>query len=543
MALSTNRTLITQTGINTHQVLNVGGLDSAGIATFSNFKTGTTNVHNVGIELAGINVLGGDTPIGTGATIFRDGGANFSGIVSATTFSGAFTGDGQNLTGLPAGLGTALSNTQTLALNKVYYTDRVLSISTTTTVDPPASASIAYTQYTDIKIEDGHDLIIKDGDELRPDVLGLSTTKTLDTNNFPDGLRGNLIGNVTGDATGLSGNPSINTTGIITATAFIPSQGQLSHRNKVHNGDMRISQRYGTTAHTPSSTTRNYVIDRWGYWSNQASKTSIQQVTDAPVGFKHSAKCTSLSAHTAAAGHWFGYLTTIEAQDIYDLEQGTANAKSFTLSFYVKSSIKGTWAAAVRTKPGSPSRSYPFNYTINSQNTWERKTITIPGSTDGTWLTDNNEGMTIWFDLGTGSTFHATANQWYSGNAVGPSASPFIAVNGATWLVTGVQLEVGSVATPFEHRSISDELLRCNRYYQKYSSLTTGYGSANGYARSTHILSPEMRDTPDITVTIVPGEAGSLNSTQRDSKHLEVTWQSLNGVQTGDFDAILDAEF
>jgi len=207
MALSTTRTLLTQTGINTHQVFNVGGLDSAGIATFSNFKTGTTNVHNVGIELAGINVLGGDTPIGTGATIFRDGGANFSGIVSATTFSGAFTGDGQNLTGLPAGLGTALSNTQTLALNKVYYTDKVLSISTTTTVDPPTSASVAYTQYTDIKIEDGHDLIIRDGDELRPDVLGLSTTKTLDTNNFPDGLRGNLIGNVTGNVTGdLTGN-------------------------------------------------------------------------------------------------------------------------------------------------------------------------------------------------------------------------------------------------------------------------------------------------------------------------------------------------
>ena len=107
MALSTNRTLITQTGINTHQVLNVGGLDSAGIATFSNFKTGTTNVHNIGIEAAGINVLGADTPIGTGATIYDDGGARFSGIVSATTFSGSFTGDGQNLTGLPAGLGTA----------------------------------------------------------------------------------------------------------------------------------------------------------------------------------------------------------------------------------------------------------------------------------------------------------------------------------------------------------------------------------------------------------------------------------------------------
>ena len=218
MALSTTRTLLTQTGINTHQVFDVGGLDSVGVATFSNFKTGSTNVHSVGVEAAGINVLGADTPIGTGSTIYDDGGARFSGVVTATTFSGSFTGDGQNLTGLPAGLGTALSSTQTLALNKVYYTDKILSISTTTTVDPPTSASVAYTQYTDIKIEDGHDLIIKDGDELRPDVLGLSTTKTLDTNNFPDGLRGNLIGNVTGDVTG---NVTGNVTGAVTPSGDV----------------------------------------------------------------------------------------------------------------------------------------------------------------------------------------------------------------------------------------------------------------------------------------------------------------------------------
>ena len=218
MALSTTRTLLTQTGINTHQVFDVGGLDSVGVATFSNFKTGSTNVHSVGVEAAGINVLGADTPIGTGSTIYDDGGARFSGVVTATTFSGSFTGDGQNLTGVPAGLGTALSSTQTLALNKVYYTDKILSISTTTTVDPPTSASVAYTQYTDIKIEDGHDLIIKDGDELRPDVLGLSTTKTLDTNNFPDGLRGNLIGNVTGDVTG---NVTGNVTGAVTPSGDV----------------------------------------------------------------------------------------------------------------------------------------------------------------------------------------------------------------------------------------------------------------------------------------------------------------------------------
>ena len=293
----------------------------------------------------------------------------------------------------------------------------------------------------------------------------------------------------------------------IAADIVSVSGAQLSNRNKVHNGDMRISQRYGTNAHTPSNSSRNYVIDRWAYWSNQTSKASVQQVTDAPAGFYNSAKCTSLSAHTADAGHWFGYLTTIEAQDIYDLAQGTANAKNITLSFYVKSSITGTWAAAIRTKPGSPSRSYPFNYTINSANTWERKTITIPGSTDGTWLTGNSEGMTIWFDLGTGSGFHATANQWFSGNATGPSASPFIAVNGATWLVTGVQLESGDIATSFEHRSFGDELSRCQRYFYKVtgdSGERVGIGGC--CVNSTEF---RMNVTFPVTMRIVPTIGGT----------------------------------
>jgi len=171
MALSTNRTLITQTGINTHQVLNVGGLDSAGIATFSNFKTGSTNVHNIGIEAAGINVLGGDTPIGSGATIYDDGGARFSGVVTATSFHG----DISQATGAAAGLGTALSQTQTSPLNKIYFTDNILSIGATVTIDPPPSSTVAYTNYSEIKIS-GADLIIKDGDDFIPDILGLSTT-------------------------------------------------------------------------------------------------------------------------------------------------------------------------------------------------------------------------------------------------------------------------------------------------------------------------------------------------------------------------------
>ena len=171
MALSTSLSVVTRSGLSSHHHYRVRDLDSLGIATFSNFKTGSTNVHSVGVEAAGINVLGGDTPIGSGATIYYDGGARFSGVVTATSFHG----DISQATGAAAGLGTALSQTQTSPLNKIYFTDNILSIGATVTIDPPPSSTVAYTNYSEIKIS-GADLIIKDGDEFIPDILGLSTT-------------------------------------------------------------------------------------------------------------------------------------------------------------------------------------------------------------------------------------------------------------------------------------------------------------------------------------------------------------------------------
>jgi len=250
----------------------------------------------------------------------------------------------------------------------------------------------------------------------------------------------------------------------ITSDIVSVSGGQLSNRNKIQNGAMNVSQRFETDAHTPSSTSRIYTLDRWAYWSNVASKTTIQQVEDAPVGFKYSSKCTVASAYSISSGDWFGYVTHIEGQDLYDLELGNSNAKTMTLSFYVKSSVAGTWAGAIRTKGGSPDYCYPYNYTINSANTWEKKTITIPGPTSGTWVGGRSEGMCVWFDLGSGSSYHATANQWHGSNITGPSASPFIANASATWQITGVQLEKGSVATEYEHRSAADETSICERY-------------------------------------------------------------------------------
>ena len=254
MALSTNRTLITQTGINTHQVLNVGGLDSAGIATFLNFKTGESNVHSIGFDVV--------SSTGAGVTIRSTGNASFTGVVTASKF----VGDISEATGAAAGLGTALSQTQTDPLNKIYFTNKVLSISTTTTIDHPATANLAYTQYGDIKIENGHDLIIKDGDDFKYDILGISTTK-IPSNQFPSGLSGdltgnvtgnltgnvtgNLTGNVTGNATSLNSDSSINTTGTITATSFSGDGGSITGVNSpVFYGKQGTSQNVDHATYT-----------------------------------------------------------------------------------------------------------------------------------------------------------------------------------------------------------------------------------------------------------------------------------------------------
>ena len=210
MALSTSLSVVTRSGLSSHNDYLLRDVLSVGVATFSNFKTGSSNLHSAGVEVAGVNVLGGDPPIGAGATIYYDGGVRFSGVVTASSFHGSVLGDISQATGAAAGLGTALSQTQTDPLNKIYYTDKVLSISTTTTIDHPATANLAYTQYGDIKIENGHDLIIKTDDDFKYDILGISTTKIFDiVGNVTGNVTGNLTGNVTGSGANLTGIPII----------------------------------------------------------------------------------------------------------------------------------------------------------------------------------------------------------------------------------------------------------------------------------------------------------------------------------------------
>ena len=262
------------------------------------------------------------------------------------------------------------------------------------------------------------------------------------------------------------------------ATVF-DAGGSLGFRNRIINGDMRIDQRNNGASVTPANA--DYTIDRWQASLTQTSRFSVQQNAGAvtpPAGFANYLGVTSLSAYSVVSGDIFSVGQAIEGFNFSDLGFGTANAQTVTLSFWVRSSLTGTFGAAL-VNDNTATRSYPFTYTISSANTWEQKTITIPGDTTGTWGRTNGVGARIRFGLGTGSTFTTTAGAWAAGNfwsAAG--AVSVVGTNGATFYITGVQLEAGSVATPFERRDYGRELIMCQRYYQRMSGTGisfTGY--------------------------------------------------------------------
>ena len=291
----------------------------------------------------------------------------------------------------------------------------------------------------------------------------------------------------------------------------------LGHRNVIINGAQNIDQRgYGGGAayYTIGSTGNIYTIDRWAAFVSGASKIGVAQVVDAPNSdFRYSAKITSLAATTVGSGDYYGYNTALEVNDVQHFGFGTSSPKQFTISFWVKSSLTGNFGIAVRVKPASPARSYPTTYTINSANTWEYKTLTITAESNTAWTAQGakGSGFSLWFDLGTGSDFHQTANQYYAGNATAPSGTvQLVATNAATWQITGVQVELGNTATEFEHRPAGLERSLCERYYQHFGDrqfFATQY--QNGY-KMAHVHFPtRMRATPDMSYTTQGGSSWS----------------------------------
>ena len=246
---------------------------------------------------------------------------------------------------------------------------------------------------------------------------------------------------------------------------FSTTGGALSHRNMIINGAMQISQR-GVVA-TAIASSGTYSLDRFIGSEDTDGSFTIQQSSTAPAGFTKSLLLTITGADSSIAHNQTSHLgQRIEGQNIEHLAWGTSDAKTVTLSFWVRSSVTGTFGGGVTNS--AENRSYNFSYTISSANTWEKKTITIPGDTSGTWLTTNGIGMRVVWSIGSGTTYSQSAGSWtatakYMGTT---GQTQLIATNGATFYLTGVQLELGSVATPFEHRSYGEELAKCQRYYQ-----------------------------------------------------------------------------
>lgn len=289
-------------------------------------------------------------------------------------------------------------------------------------------------------------------------------------------------------------------------TALLGSYGAqdnsaLLFRNKVINGDMRIDQRNAGSA-VATGSTFVYPVDRFRV-KNDVANGNTQRSTTAPTGFTHSLAFTTGTGGSPLAGNACTISQAVEGFNIADLAWGTASAQTVSASFWVRSSLTGTFAFRI----SNGVRSYVATYTINAANTFEYKTITIPGDTSGTWATDNSAGMYLNWDLGSGSSFNAaSAGSWVVGDFLRVSGTAsVIGTTGATFYITGVQLEAGPTATPFERRPIGTELALCQRYYQRVNAGTNGainstYQSATSCESSFIPYIVSMRDPGTVTM-------------------------------------------
>jgi hypothetical protein len=271
---------------------------------------------------------------------------------------------------------------------------------------------------------------------------------------------------------------------------------------------MRIDQRNAGASITPAG--GGYGCDRWKFELSQSSKLTAQRSTTAPTGFINSQLVTSSSAYSVLTGDYFAVGQLIEGLNVSDLAWGTASAATVTLSFWVRSSLTGTFGGALSNS--AQNRSYPFTYTITAANTWELETVTIPGDTSGTWLTDTGVGIRVYFGLGAGATYSGTAGAWAASALVtATGATSVVGTNGATFYITGVQLEKGSTATSFDYRPYGTELALCQRYYQNIGGQTlTGFAEGSTNLAATIFLYQQMRAAP--TCSIRSGNTLSVRS-------------------------------
>jgi hypothetical protein len=313
--------------------------------------------------------------------------------------------------------------------------------------------------------------------------------------------------------------------------------GYTGYKNRIINGGMVIDQRNngGVVTYPGGGSVGSelYGIDRWAGNSTGSTRFSMQRSTVAPAGFVNSFLITTTTAGTPAAGDFCYFVQYIEGFNCADLAFGTASAATITISFWVRSSLTGTFGGSVANSAGN--RRYPFSFVINSANTYEQKTITIAGDTTGTWLTDNGRGLGVFFNLGTGSSNKGTANAWATSGIAPTGTVDLVSTAGATLYITGVQLERGSNATSFEFRDYGRELMMCQRYFQEYLSTNGAIFRANGSTGQKYYWMPfstAMRVNATMTVgtpTYYNMSAASWANSGQDGSEIFVTASGADG--------------
>ena len=284
---------------------------------------------------------------------------------------------------------------------------------------------------------------------------------------------------------------------LMTTSDGVSSSGLYGFKNRIINGAMVIDQRNAGSAVTTDSA---YPVDRFQAFEDTDGAYSAQRDTTVPTGFVNSLKWTTTTADSSlSATQYCGIYQGIEGYNVADLGFGTANASPITLSFWVRSSLTGTFGGSFRNSANN--RSYPFTYTISSANTFEYKTVTVAGDTSGTWLTDNGAGLKVFFGLGVGSTYSGTAGAWASTNYLtATGAVSVIGTLNATFYITGVQLEKGSTATSFDYRPYTTELALCQRYYINYGQCgLVAYSTQGVVATVTYPVT--MRASPTVSIS------------------------------------------
>jgi len=314
------------------------------------------------------------------------------------------------------------------------------------------------------------------------------------------------------------------TTQSATGVIFSDSSNQgaaaspFSLKNRIINGDMVIDQRNAGASISNNTTGSQFSLDRWLIYGSQASKFTAQQNAGSvtpPAGYTNYLGCTSTSAYTVTSTDEFDVIQRIEGFNTADLAWGTANARTVTMSFWVRSSLTGTFGGAIGNN--TLNRMYVFSYTISAANTWEYKTITIAGDTSGTWLTNSGVGIQIYLSIGAGTSVQGTPGVWGSSVRLAPTGqTSVVGTNGATWYITGVQLERNTTATPFEWLPYGLELQLCQRYFE--ISGATGATSNPNYhgtlydPTSTLYLGQVQLQVTKRTAPIVTVGAGSTGT-------------------------------